>query len=319
MDLKDKQILYQLDLGARQSNTQIGKKVGLSKDVVNYRIKNLEKDVIKGYYTVIDTAKLGYFSFRVYIKFLDVNPEKEKEILDYLVKDKQTFFVINIDGVFDVGFGVWVKDIYEFENFYNNFKKKYVQFIGKESISMFTSYYISNRSYILDKKVENIIEYGKHKSLKYDNVDLEILNLISSNARIPVIEISRKLNIPERTIAFRIRRLEKNKIIQGYRALLNLELLNYKYYKVDFKLKSILKLKEMISYAKIHPNIVYVNQTIAGSDFEFDLEVEGKKQFLRVIDDLRGKFPEIREWNYFTVRNYNKLIYFPQNNVDSQN
>ena len=46
IDLKDRKILYQLDLNCRQSNTQIGKKVGLSKQVVDYRIKQMEENGI---------------------------------------------------------------------------------------------------------------------------------------------------------------------------------------------------------------------------------------------------------------------------------
>jgi len=34
LDLKDRKILYQLDLNPRQSNAEIGKKVRLSKEVV---------------------------------------------------------------------------------------------------------------------------------------------------------------------------------------------------------------------------------------------------------------------------------------------
>ncbi len=156
------------------------------------------------------------------------------------------------------------------------------------------------------------MSFGKSELIKHDEIDLKILNLISSNARIPVIEISRKLNMPERTVAFRIKQLERKKIIQGYRALFNLNLLGYEYYKVDFVLKNISRLKHLINYATLHPNIVYIDQTIAGSDFEFDLEVKNKQRFLHIINELRTKFPEIREWNYFTVRKYNKLIYFPQ-------
>ncbi len=41
IDLKDRKILYELDLDCRQSNNQIGKKVGLRRDVVAYRIKKI--------------------------------------------------------------------------------------------------------------------------------------------------------------------------------------------------------------------------------------------------------------------------------------
>jgi DNA-binding Lrp family transcriptional regulator len=41
LDLKDRKIPYHFDLNCRQLNTQIGEKVGLSKQVVDYRIKRI--------------------------------------------------------------------------------------------------------------------------------------------------------------------------------------------------------------------------------------------------------------------------------------
>ena len=43
VDLKDKKILYELKYDSRQSLSQIGKKVGLHKNVVLYRIKRLKR------------------------------------------------------------------------------------------------------------------------------------------------------------------------------------------------------------------------------------------------------------------------------------
>ena len=60
LDVKDRKILYELDFNSRQSNSKIGKKVGLHKNVVNYRIKRMEKSgIISNYYTMIDTFKIG--------------------------------------------------------------------------------------------------------------------------------------------------------------------------------------------------------------------------------------------------------------------
>ena len=50
IDLKDRKILFELDLNSRQTLTQIGKKVGLPKTVVAYRIKRLQdKKIIRNY------------------------------------------------------------------------------------------------------------------------------------------------------------------------------------------------------------------------------------------------------------------------------
>ena len=70
IDVKDRKILYQLDMNARQSFSQIGKKVGLPKTVVSYRVKKMQKNgIINNFYTVIDTFKLGYSSYRIYLGF----------------------------------------------------------------------------------------------------------------------------------------------------------------------------------------------------------------------------------------------------------
>ena len=42
MDLKDKKIIYELELNGRISSSKLGKKIGLSKETTNNRIKILE-------------------------------------------------------------------------------------------------------------------------------------------------------------------------------------------------------------------------------------------------------------------------------------
>ncbi len=316
LDLKDRKILYQLDINSRQSNVQIAKKIGLGKDVVNYRIKQLEqKGFIKGYYSVIDFYRLGYFSVRVYIKLINTSLEKEGEIFNFLINDKKVFYTCKIDGSFDIGIGTYVKSIYEFEEFYLKFKERYKKYIGKDQIAIFTKAYHFHRAYLLEKKHDELNPelIGGEIETECDKKDIEILKLIAGNARISIIEIAGKLKLPATTIAFRIKQLEKKKIIQANRFIFNFERYNHQYYKIDIILNETTRLKELINYAHLHPNIIYLDQTIGGSDFEFDIEVRNKEQFLQLIDELREKFPEIREWSYFNVREYKKLLYFPDN------
>ncbi|HIH16908.1 MAG TPA: winged helix-turn-helix transcriptional regulator, partial [Candidatus Diapherotrites archaeon] len=70
MDELDCKILYELDCNCRQSNAAIGKKLRVNKNVVNYRIgKLLENGFIDRFYAVVDSPKLGFQTFRVYLKF----------------------------------------------------------------------------------------------------------------------------------------------------------------------------------------------------------------------------------------------------------
>src|SRR3989338_9273021 len=99
LDLKDRKILYELDIKSRQTYNEIGKKVGLSKDSVIYRINNLQKaGIIKQFHTVIDVGKLGFISFRLYLKLQNATPEKEVEIIEFLKHRKIVTWIVSIDG-----------------------------------------------------------------------------------------------------------------------------------------------------------------------------------------------------------------------------
>ena len=51
LDLKDRKILYELDKNSRQSFADIAKKVRLSKEVVQYRVKRLQDEGYINYFS----------------------------------------------------------------------------------------------------------------------------------------------------------------------------------------------------------------------------------------------------------------------------
>ena len=66
----------------------------------------------------------------------------------------------------------------------------------------------------------------------------------------------------DRAIIYRIKSLEKRKIIQGYRFICNFQKYDYQYYKVDLTLNDIRGVKELTTYCQMHPNILYVDENI---------------------------------------------------------
>ncbi|MBT6955719.1 Lrp/AsnC family transcriptional regulator, partial [archaeon] len=82
LDLKDRKILSELDKDCRQPNSTIAKKVGLSTEVVSYRIKRLEQEkIITQYQVALNLSKLGVIQFRVLLSFQHITSgELEKKI-----------------------------------------------------------------------------------------------------------------------------------------------------------------------------------------------------------------------------------------------
>jgi DNA-binding Lrp family transcriptional regulator len=315
LDLKDKKILFELDKNSRQSNSEIAKRVGLNKNTVNYKINRMTQEgVIKGYYSVIDSSKLGYFSIRIYLKFFNTNQEDEKKMIEWLNNQKIVGVLAKIETIYDLVIMCWVKSIYEFEDFLQEFKKKFRKHFWQEKVHIFSKVLHFKRKYLLSQKKEYNEEpetIGGKETSDFDELDLKILRLLAKNARMPLIDISTKLKTPERTIAFRIKQLEKKKIIQGYRINLELQKIGFEYYKLNFILNDFSKYEELENFCKIHENVIYIDKTLEELDFEIDVEIKDKQELLRLISEIKEKF-SVRNVDILEFKEYIKLESIPQ-------
>jgi len=69
----------------------------------------------------------------------------------------------------------------------------------------------------------------KEVVVELDKTDKMLLKLLQQDSRIPLQKIAGKLGIPKSTVHYRIGRLEREKIIQGYYAKLDPSRLGYDY------------------------------------------------------------------------------------------
>ena len=103
IDVKDRKILYHLLNNSRQSLSSIGKKVGLSKHVVGYRMKRLEETgVIVNYMTYMRPIAFEFFMARFYYNLQFISPEVKKEIIDHFIQSNNTTLVSETEGSYDL-------------------------------------------------------------------------------------------------------------------------------------------------------------------------------------------------------------------------
>ena len=308
LNLKDKKILYQLDLNARQSLTQIGKKVDLSKNMVGYRIKRLEKNgIIKNYYTFIDGLRLGYIVLRLYITFQYITEEIEKEIINYFVKNKSTVVVYSLQGRFNFEVVFWIKDLDNFYQFWQRILKKYGDYFQDQRLSFYIKYITFKLSYLISENQEinhqkHIDSMGGKKPVEIDDLDLKILKIISLNARLPLIIIANKLGTGPATIKYRLNRLIKMDIIKGFRPNIDYSQLGYQYYKLDLYLKDYNKRNEIISYIRNNPHLYAIDVTTGVSHLELEFHVKKLESLNNIMSGINNNFPG-------AMRNYRNLIF----------
>jgi len=317
IDLKDRKILYELDQNSRQSVSQIGKKVGLHKNVVQYRINRLiEKKVISNFYTVIDSFKLGYNSVRFYIVYQNTYPEIRREIIDYFVKNKYTWWVGSFEGDFDLAVVIWIKELDDFYILWEKTLQKYHQYFQKQIFASYVELMLYRHSFLLDlpdktdRKHVGLI--GGRKYDGADDVDFQILNLLASNARISTSEIAKNLNLTFETIKNRIKNLIKINIIQGFRVDIDYRKLGYHFFKININLNDYKKRTWIIKYIKNNPHLIMIDKSIGYYDLELEFYLKDLNQFHQIMDDLVTKFPGIiKNYTYVHDVQAHKILYLP--------
>jgi Lrp/AsnC family transcriptional regulator for asnA, asnC and gidA len=316
IDIKDKKILYHLDLNSRQSFSQLGKKVGLHKDVVTYRVKKLqERGIILRFNTIIDTLKMGYTCMRFYLNFQYITPEIKKEIIDHFVNFKHTQIVASPDGGVDLCVFMLAKNVSEIHSFWRKTLSNYRDFLAKQLIAPFIGENIYTKSFLIDEKDDriNLIVKRGGEIVNYDELDFQILQLLARNSRTPTIDIAKNLNITTITISKRIKRLIDVGLILRFHITINWDILGYKWFKVDLYLKDYDKINQIIKYIEANPYLSYIDKTFGYADLELEFIVKSVDQLKQIIEDISSKFPKmIRSYTYFSVSKSHKWIDMPE-------
>jgi len=62
---------------------------------------------------------------------------------------------------------------------------------------------------------------GDGSKAQLDDIDVEILKILQTDCRVTLDQMSKMLNVPKSTLHYRIKRLEKQGVIEGYYAKIN--------------------------------------------------------------------------------------------------
>jgi len=296
IDLKDRKILYELDKNARISCAQIGKKVGLSTEVVNYRIKKLEENkIITQYQTEVDYNKLGLIHFKIFLRFKGIDLRTEEELYKKIESIPQIVWIAKCRGEWDCMLSSTVESISQLDEIKDNVLHLANEYIAKKSVSISTNIWSSPRKYLLNKRDISQVMEGNKEPL--DKIDTEILRILSANARMPVIEIAEKLNLTIKIVSSRLKKLIDKKIIHDYRADINFEKLGIYFFKTFFYLKNphTERVKMLINKINSHKNIIHTLKVIGDWDLDINMEFEEKKEFDKTIQELMNEFSDIIE------------------------
>ena len=179
LDLKDRKILRELDMNARIPMNELAKKVGLSRQVVQYRIQRMEKEgVVLGAITIFDSAVVGQRWFRVAIQLKSTQKERN-QIIEFLKNNQNIIWLGEVGGNWDLVVNFAFEDHFEFNQSFEKFLEEYGNVIQKYEVLIYINVRDQPRTYILEdyeiKETYLFHEMKFNPTVKLDGLDKKII------------------------------------------------------------------------------------------------------------------------------------------------
>lgn len=284
LDAKNRQIVGCLLEDCRQSNTQIAKKCKLSREVVAYRIKQLEEGgIIEGYTSDINFNNLGFIAYSLGLNLREYSPES----LEELKRRERIVYIQETLGEFNLTCTIIIKDVTdlseEYESITNIFKGNIIGinadiFIG--DIDFSTGYFKDSA------KTSNFL---KQKTIAISDTDKKILAELVKNSRISVIDLHSNLKISVPTINSRLKDLEKKGVILSNRAIINFKKLGLHRYTLFLFANPDID-KKLIRFCESEKSIWDLGKYAGSFNYLIEILAEDNSEFETIVNKIKNTF-----------------------------
>ena len=292
LDKKDWKILAALSKDCRTSLTQIAKVVGVSREVVDYRIKKLVKTgIIKSFCADVNLQALGFTKHVVYLELKNVGKEKEEHIFKFLKNNKFVSWIVTSTGKWSIIFDIHSKTTQHLSQLVKELKQELGNYFGEYEIVTLEKYQYFHSKFFGEKE---IIQKKKIKDITLDETDLSLLKILRNNARVDYVKLSKEIKLTPEAISKRIKRLKENNIIKQFYIFSDLTKLGFEHYNVQINLENIDNEKEskIMNYLQNHKSVSFIYKPISHWDIEFGVFVKNPGELRDFMLQLRTLHPE---------------------------
>ncbi len=313
LDAKGWKIISQLIKNPRANLNEISKNIGLNRNSIEYRIKQLkEKGLITGCKTIINTQKLGYKKYHI---FFTINTSQhENEFIEKLKESKYVNTIISYKGKYNYEISIMINDETKLLDIYYLLIKD--TSISSEEILLLTKNIKSEvlPTKFFKKEVNNgkYIRNGKEEKYNPDINDIKIMRILSNEGDLSNVEIGNRIGISHDTVRYKIKKLIASNYITEFRpaidySRLNLSMqtillkLNYKYYN---------KHTELDLFLKENQNVIWATKSFGKYDYVIYILCENSNELIQFFDEIKDKFgPIFKTYDLLLVDKQHKYSY----------
>ncbi|MBT3397965.1 Lrp/AsnC family transcriptional regulator [archaeon] len=293
LDKIDRKILFELDKNCRVSSTKLARLVNKSRQTVEYRINNLVKNgIITGFKASVNPHKLGKKLYKIYLNLKNIK-QKKVELFEFLRRSNQVYWIGECSGMWDMIFGIFAEDNIDFWNFKNRLISNFRDIILEEKGDEIVEVNQFPKMYFTGEQSDSTTFGGKVITNILDKKDMEILSVISREARSNVVEIAEKTNTTPSIVMTSLKKMEEKKIIIQYRLEVDIDKLGLENYKILIELNkfSHSDALRLIGFCSRHKEVQYLIRDMW--NIEIEIVVGNSQDYYAFVEELKTQFPNV--------------------------
>ena len=147
------------------------------------------------------------------------------------------------------------------------------------------------------------LHQDKAAPIKLDLKDIKILYELGLDGRQSISKLAKKVQLSKQGVKYKIEKLTKEGVIEGYLAVIDLYRLGYVLHRVFFRFQYITReqMIEIIDFAKNHPNISAIQQFFGAWDMALIISAKNVFEFNQVLKTVYEKFENLIKGEMITI------------------
>ncbi|MBW2971623.1 Lrp/AsnC family transcriptional regulator [Candidatus Woesearchaeota archaeon] len=323
LDIKDRKILYILCQEARTPPSVIAKQVGLSKDAVKYRIRQLEKKgVIYNYITLLDMFPLRYLGYELFIKF-NIPPEEAGKISEYFDSHPNICWSCHLSGEWDYFAELLCSSNQEFHSITKDLAEKF----GEQLVDY--DFMLVGDMYRITQIIDSVYD-GKGIELKdiveptvfptdvgkriLDDTEKKMLAVMGEHATLPIHVIAKKAGLTPEVVRYRMRKMRQEGLMIRNTAVIAYQKLGFDEYIVLVNMRNLTHEKEEALRMRLQHNRGIKNafRTLGRQTMFALVNTRTLDELESFLKSLRTEFfGTIKSINYYHITQHGRFTLFP--------
>lgn len=328
LDMTDRKILHYLDRNGRLSTTAIAKALKLSREVVDYRIRQLAKrGILTGFTTLVDVKRLGQLKHLVYLRLQNFTKEREDALVEAFRKNKSIVWVASCGGGWDLGLLVASKDLEAFAAAFNEITRvcggnlnDYIilneikeDFAGRgllvegfepKDAPLDREGVAFQRAFKARKREQSVVALAPQ--------DKKVLNALIAEPLIPLSRLAKEVGASVPTVRKSTSELIKNGVIFGFMPMVSFSKLGYQWHMTFLRFNEYSPQDErrIIEYFYQHPNILWYIKTVGPWNMQLSVFAKDAAHYRDILNGLRKEFGSlIKDYDSVMIFNQHKYLH----------